>query len=78
MNGIEVNRYNQSNPEDSEATTNIVKMTSIKGGETKIIHIYVDGPGGKCGWQTLTAGTALQISVISTSGLNYPIHLITV
>ncbi|HUS78894.1 MAG TPA: hypothetical protein VM050_09565 [Patescibacteria group bacterium] len=78
LNGIEVDGYGENCTEDRQATTDMAKDHTVVGGETKVVHIYVDGPGGTGSWQTLTAGTSLQISVQSASGMGYPINLITV
>ncbi|UCD45443.1 MAG: hypothetical protein JSV27_02830 [Candidatus Bathyarchaeota archaeon] len=42
------------------------------------LNIYIDGPGGGSGWQTVTSGTTVEVKLRSANGVDYLrlIHLV--
>lgn len=75
INGFEVDGYNRTDPADGEAIIDMYESQTLRSGETKVFHLYIDGPGGKRGWQKISSGTAMSISVHSVHGMDYPILL---
>lgn len=39
--------------------------------ETVFMNIYIDGPDGGSGWQTVTSGTAVEVKLHSENGMDY-------
>jgi len=69
---VEVDQYNSSSPApDGQAVTDMTSSFIIESGETVFINIYIDGPGGASGWQTVTSGTSLEVKLHSASGMDY-------
>jgi len=81
INDIEVNSYTTDSPPDANATTSMGTTVTIKSGATTTINIYIDGQGdGGEGsppvaevdyWQSVTAGTTVNIKVHSAGGMDY-------
>lgn len=71
INEIEVDDYNNTDPGEGAAVTNMNTTTTITSGSVKEIHIYIDGPGGGNEWQTVSAGTTVNIKIHSAGGMDY-------
>jgi len=78
LNGIEVDNYNQTNPGEGEATTDMLSSQTVTSCETIAIKIYIDGPGGDNGWHALSAGTMLNVKIHSVSGVDYFVLLLAI
>lgn len=75
INGFEVDDYNKTDPVDGEAIIDMYESQTLRSGEIKIFHLYIDGPGGKRGWQKISSGTSMSITVHSVHGMDYPMLL---
>ena len=83
INDIEVDNYTLALPVDvnAQATTDMGLSVTIKSGATTTINIYIDGQGdsGESSppvaeadyWQSVTAGTTINIKVHSAGGMDY-------
>ena len=71
INEIEVDAYT-GQPANGNATTNMGETHTIESGATSIISVYIDGPGTMPGWQSVTAGTTVNIKIHSAGGMDYP------
>lgn len=73
INGMEVDLYNSSSPApEGMVVTDMTSPYGVRSGETVILNIYIDGPGGASGWQTLSAGTTVEVKIHSATGMDYP------
>lgn len=82
INDIEVNNYTLALPPNGETVTDMGTSVTIKSGATATINISIDGPGDVAGestppvaetdyWQSVTAGTTINIKVHSAGGMDY-------
>lgn len=79
INGVEVDQYNSTGPApEGMAVTDMTSPHGISSGETVFLNIYIDGPGGVSGWQTLSAGTTVEVKIHSAAGMDYPRLLLLV
>jgi len=79
LNKVEVDQYNSTSPApEGEAVTDMAVSLLISSGETVFLNIYIDGPGGGSGWQTVTSGTTVEVKLRSANGMDYLrlIHLV--
>ncbi len=80
INDIEVDNYTLATPGDAEATTDMGLTVTLASGADITIDIYIDGQGdgtetgsvpGVDYWQSVTAGTTVNIKVHSAGGMDY-------
>ena len=67
---VEVDAYTGS-PVDGQATTDMGVTKTIASGDSATIHIYIDGPLGTDGWESVTTGTTVNIKIHSAGGMDY-------
>jgi len=71
INDNEVTDYNVTSTADGEAVTSMPSSQTITSGATYILSVYIDGPGGTGPWQTVSAGTTVNIKIHSAGGMDY-------
>lgn len=77
--GVEVDQYNSTGPApEGMAVMEMPSPYGFSSGETVFLNIYVDGPGGASGWQTLSSGTTVEVKIHSAAGMDYPRFLLLV
>ena len=54
-----------------QAVTDMTESFLILSGQTRIVNVYIDGPGGGSGWQSMTAGTSVEVKLHSADGMDY-------
>ena len=70
INEIEVDAYT-GQPPAGNATTDMGTTCTIESGATSTIHVFIDGPATLPGWQSVTAGTTVNIKIHSAGGMDY-------
>ncbi len=71
INDNEVTAYNTTTTADGEAVTSMTSSQTITSGDTYVLSIYVDGPGGTGPWQPVSPGTTVNIKIHSAGGMDY-------
>jgi len=66
INDLEVSTYGQDSPGVDIVTTNMTTTTSIASGASVLINIYVE-----LGYESLSAGTTVNIKIHSAGGMDY-------
>ena len=66
INDNEVSTYGQDSPGVDIVTTNMTTTTSIASGASALINIYVE-----LGYESLSAGTTVNIKIHSAGGMDY-------
>ena len=71
INDVEVDLYNTTSTTDGQAVTSMLSSFTVTSGDTAILNIYIDGPGGTSPWKTVSAGTTVNIKIHSAGGMDY-------
>ena len=70
INEKEVDTYNVTSAGGGEANTNMTEATTIVSGASAVVYIYIDGPPAPQ-WESVTAGTTVNIKIHSAGGMDY-------